>query len=202
MHFSNPRLPNPVLFIIAISMTLVGCSGESGPQTSEQAQDTPVQSSSENVSAQPEAEDSGESFGTVTLNYGDSSETIERFESMGTNLLFAAGAVNLSLFGPEGAKISIGLQPDDPGSVEGTYFTAGSGGTEADKALAQVSVMQFIGADPGVQLQTGEVTVTKCDTNGQFVAEFSGEGRSLNPTVSGTSPFSGKIEVKVPVIQR
>jgi hypothetical protein len=142
-----------------------------------------------------------EPHGTVTLTYGDETVKLEEFREMGTNLLFSAGTVSLSLVTSEGDKLSVGYLARD-GAPETGEFAPLTPGVEQEKRMIQLSTMGVIGPDPGVRLSAGTVTVSRCDRSGAFVAEFSGTAKSLNPTVEGETPFSGTIDVKVPVIDR
>ena len=139
--------------------------------------------------------------GTVTLTYGDETVTIEGLRDMGTNLLFSAGTVSLSLVSAEGDKISVGYLARD-GAPETGEFAPLIPGVEQEKRMIQLSTMGVIGPDPGLRLASGTVTVSRCDRSGRFVAEFAGEATSLNPTVKGKKPFTGRIDVAVPVIER
>jgi len=139
--------------------------------------------------------------GSVHLEYDGESLKIEEFREMGTNLLFSAGTVSLSLVVPGGDKISIGFLARD-GAPETGVFAPLTPGKEQEKRTIQLSTLGIIGPKPGLRLASGSVTVSQCNRDGTFVAEFSGEAASINPTVEGLKPFSGKIDVKVPVIER
>lgn len=168
-----------------------GAPAPAPPEATDQAE--------KKAAKQAGAEAEGPRYGRIRLAYGDETVEIETLREQGTNLMFAAGTVSLSLMGPDGEKISISYQAKDGTPLTGEFAPPASGGVESGARMAQVSVMDFIGPEPAIRLKEGSVTISRCDEEGHFTAEFSGEAASMNPTVEGTKPFSGRIEVKVPV---
>jgi len=182
----------------------VSCSGDSESENANTDQsintETPSATAAPGKTRTAEKAE-GLAAGKVVLQYGDETVEIEKFGEMGTDLLLAAETVSLSLVGTGGDKLSIGYQAKDGAPMTGEFAPL-TVGAEQEKRMVQLSVMGLIGPEPGLRLSNGTVTVTQCDAEGNFVAEFSGEAVSINPTVEGSKPFSGKIDVKVPVIQR
>lgn len=199
--------PLAACFLLAtLTALFVACSGESEPAEKDSSA-APDSKASQSSSAQKDDASSakepksGMDAGTVTLQYGDETKEIQKFKEMGTDLLLTAGTVSLSLVTLDGGKISVGFQAKDGAPMTGEFAPRTSGESN-EKRVIQLSLAGIIGSGPGLRLSDGTVTIRKCDVQGNFVAEFSGEAVSMNPTVEGSKPFSGTIDVKVPVIQR
>ncbi len=180
--------------VISAAAFLAACSGES-PTSSSSPEPGPAAPA---VETETKPAKRGEDYGTLKLKFGDEAVEVTTFKKLGTELILSGPGAGIRLAGTDGEVFSLTYTVNEGEEATGKFVSLSATPVPEGERVAMLSVMDFLKSERSVSFNSGDITVTKCDADGNFAATFEGEGISASDPANATPvPFSGSIDVKV-----